>query len=107
MAEAPSNTHNKRSLIRTSHLCHRRRAAGRNQQGEEYKHTHTHTYEAREAQEHAGCKTREAREHVGHEAREAGEHREHEAREARQHVRHEAMGHESKQSTRHIAQDST
>ena len=38
----PANTHNKRSLIRTSHVCHRRRAAGRNQQVEEYKHTHTH-----------------------------------------------------------------
>ena len=37
------NTVNKRWLIRTSHLCHRRRAAGRNQQVEEYKHTHTHT----------------------------------------------------------------
>ena len=35
----PANTHNKRSLIRTSHICHRRRAAGRNQQMEEYKHT--------------------------------------------------------------------
>ena len=40
----PANTHNKRSLIRTSHVCHRRRAAGRNQQVEEYKHTHTHTH---------------------------------------------------------------
>ena len=69
--------------------------------------TYTHTYEAREAQDHAGYKTREAREHVGHEARQAGEHREHEAREARQHVRHEAMGHESKHNTRHIAQEST
>ena len=38
----PANTHNKRSLIRISHVCHRRRAAGRNQQVEEYKHTHTH-----------------------------------------------------------------
>ena len=27
MAEAPSNTHNTRSLIRTSHVCHGRRAA--------------------------------------------------------------------------------
>ena len=44
MAEAPSNTHNKRSLFRTSHVCHRRHAAGRNQQVEEYKHTHTHTH---------------------------------------------------------------
>ena len=40
----PANTHNKRSLIRTSHVCHRRRAARRNQHVEEYKHTHTHTY---------------------------------------------------------------
>ena len=37
----PTNTHSKRSLIRTSHVCHRRRAAGRNHQAEEYKHTHT------------------------------------------------------------------
>ena len=44
MAEAPSNTHNKRSLIRTSHVCHRRRGAGRNQQVEEYKQTNTHTH---------------------------------------------------------------
>ena len=36
----PANTHNKRSLIRTSHVCHRRRAAGRNQQVEQYTHTH-------------------------------------------------------------------
>ena len=39
----PANTHNKRSLIRTSHVSHRRRAARRNQQVEEYKHKHTHT----------------------------------------------------------------
>ena len=44
MAEAPRNTHNKRSLIRTSHVCHRRHSAGRNQVVEEYKHTHTHTH---------------------------------------------------------------
>ena len=42
MADAPSNTHNKRSLIRTSQVCHRRLAVGRSQQVEEYKHTHTH-----------------------------------------------------------------
>ena len=40
----PTNTHSKRSLIRTCRVCHRRRAAGRNHQGEEYKHTHTHTH---------------------------------------------------------------
>ena len=40
----PANTHNKRSLIRTSYVCHRRRAAGRNLQEEDYKHTHTHTH---------------------------------------------------------------
>ena len=40
----PANTHNKRSLIRTSQVCHRRRAAGRNQQLEEYKYAHTHTH---------------------------------------------------------------
>ena len=38
----PENAHNKRSLIRTSHVYHRCRAAGRNQQVEEHKHTHTH-----------------------------------------------------------------
>ena len=38
-----ANTHNKASLIRISHVCHRRRVAGRNQQVEGYKHTHTHT----------------------------------------------------------------
>ena len=43
MAEANKNTHNKRSLIRTFHVCQRLRAAGRNQQVEGYKHTHTHT----------------------------------------------------------------
>ena len=42
MAEAPSNTHNKRWLIRTSHVCHRHLAVGRNQQVEKYKHTQTH-----------------------------------------------------------------
>ena len=36
----PANTQNKTSLIRTSHVCHRRRAARRNQQVEGYKHTH-------------------------------------------------------------------
>ena len=36
-----TDTHNKRSLIRTSHVCQRLRTAGRNQQVEEYKHTHT------------------------------------------------------------------
>ena len=35
----PANTHNKRFFIRTSYVCHRRRAAGRKQQVEEYKHT--------------------------------------------------------------------
>ena len=41
----PANTHNKRSLIRTSHVCHRHSAAGRNQLLEKYKHTHnTHTH---------------------------------------------------------------
>ena len=44
LVETPNNTHNKRSLIRTSHVCHRPRAAGKNQQVEEYKHTHTHTH---------------------------------------------------------------
>ena len=41
MVETPNNTHV--LLIRTSHVCHRPRAAGRNQQVEECKHTHTHT----------------------------------------------------------------
>ena len=44
LTESPNNTHNKRSLIRTSHVCNRRREAGRNQQVEEYKQTHTHTH---------------------------------------------------------------
>ena len=44
LAEALNNTHKKRSLIRTSYVCHRRCAAGRNQQVEEYKHTHTHLF---------------------------------------------------------------
>ena len=44
MAVAPRNTHNKRSLIRTSHVCHRCRVARRNQQVEEYKHTQKLTY---------------------------------------------------------------
>ena len=35
-----ANTHNKTSLIGTSHVCHRRRVAGRNQ----HTHTHTHTH---------------------------------------------------------------
>ena len=39
-----TDTHNKRSLIRTSHVCQRHRAAGRNQHVEGYKHTHTHTH---------------------------------------------------------------
>ena len=48
--KAPRNTYNKRSLIRTSHVCHRRLVSGRSQQAEEYKHkhkhihTHTHTH---------------------------------------------------------------
>ena len=42
-----TDTHNKRSLIRTSHVCQRHRAAGRNQQVEGYKHTHTTTANAR------------------------------------------------------------
>ena len=42
MVETPNNTHV--LLIRTSHVCHRPRAAGRNQQVEEYKHTHTHAH---------------------------------------------------------------
>ena len=56
-AEAPSNTRNKRSLIRTSHVYHRRRAARRNQQMEEYKHTqytntHTHNHTHTHARTH-------------------------------------------------------
>ena len=52
MAEAPRNTHNKRSLIRTSHVCHRRHSAGRDQVVEEYKHTHTHTHARTRAHTH-------------------------------------------------------
>ena len=44
LGRSPSNTHNKRSLIRTSQVCQRRLADGRSQQVEEYKHTHTHTH---------------------------------------------------------------
>ena len=44
MTEAPSNTHNKRSLFRTSPVCHRRLVVERSQQVKEYKHTHTHTH---------------------------------------------------------------
>ena len=44
LAEAPSNTHNKRSFIRTSQVCHRHLAVGRSQQVKEYKHTHTYTH---------------------------------------------------------------
>ena len=44
MAEAPSNIHNRRSLIRTSQVCHRSLAVGRSQQMKKYKHTHTHTH---------------------------------------------------------------
>ena len=54
MAEAPNNTHNKRLLIRTSHVCHRRRAAGRNQQVKEYKHTHKHTHTHTHTHTHRG-----------------------------------------------------
>ena len=39
-----TNTHNKRSLILTSQVCHRCRAVRRNQQVKEYKHTHTNTH---------------------------------------------------------------
>ena len=42
--KAPRNTHNKRSMIRTSHVCHRRLVGGRSQQAEEDKHKHTHTH---------------------------------------------------------------
>ena len=44
LAEAPSNIHNKRSLIRTTHVCHRRLAVGRSQQVKEYKHPHTNAH---------------------------------------------------------------
>ena len=44
LAESLRNTHDKRSLIRTSQVCHRRLAIGRSQQAKEYKHTHTHTH---------------------------------------------------------------
>ena len=44
LSEIPSNTHSKRSLIRTSQVSHRRLAVGRRQQVKEYKHTHTHAH---------------------------------------------------------------
>ena len=46
----PTSAHSKRSLIRTSYVCHRRRAAGRNHQVEEYKHTHTRVHTHTQAQ---------------------------------------------------------
>ena len=52
MTEAPSNTHNKRSLFRTSPVCHRRLAVERSQQVKEYKHTHTHTHTRTHARTH-------------------------------------------------------
>ena len=39
-----TDTHSKRSLIRTSYICQRLRAAGRNQQVEGYTHTRTHEH---------------------------------------------------------------
>ena len=39
-----TDTHNKISLIRTSHVCQRHREAGRNKLVEGYKHTQTHTH---------------------------------------------------------------
>ena len=44
LAESLRNTHDKRSLIRTSQVCHRRLAIGRSQQTKGYKYTHTHTH---------------------------------------------------------------
>ena len=41
----PANTHNKKSLILTSHVCQRRRAAGRNQQVDKFKHAHTRNHQ--------------------------------------------------------------
>ena len=39
-----TDTHSKRSLIRTAQVCQRHRAAGGNQEVEGYKHTHTHKW---------------------------------------------------------------
>ena len=44
LAESLRNTHDKRSLIRTSQVCHRCLAIGRSQQAKGYKPTHTHTH---------------------------------------------------------------
>ena len=44
LAEAPSNTRNKRSLIRTSQVYHRPLAVGRSQQVKEYKYINTYTH---------------------------------------------------------------
>ena len=52
----PANTHNERSLIRTSHVCRGGRAAGRNQQLEEYKHAHTHTHTHTNTHIHTCCR---------------------------------------------------
>ena len=42
--EHTANTHSKASLVRASHVCRGRRAAGGDQQVEGYKRTHTHTH---------------------------------------------------------------
>ena len=49
----PPNTHIERSLIHTCHASHRHRAAGRNHQVEEYKHTYTHTHTHTHTRTHA------------------------------------------------------
>ena len=54
LGRGPRNTLNKRSLIPTAHVCHRRRAAGRNQQVKEYKHTHRHTHTHTHTHTHRG-----------------------------------------------------
>ena len=46
LAEAPSNTHSKRSLIRISQVCHRRLVVGKSQHIKGYKHTHTYIWSA-------------------------------------------------------------
>ena len=59
LAEIPSNTHSKRSLIRTSQVSHRRLAVGRRQQVKEYKHTHTRTHAHTHTRTHAHTHTEE------------------------------------------------
>ena len=56
MAEAPSHTHNKRSLIQPSHVCHRHLAVGKFSSWKIIK-THTHTYTRTHINTHTNTNT--------------------------------------------------